>query len=290
MARIIQLTDFACPELDVYARLTEPQLRSRLEPEMGIFIAESPKVISQALAAGCKPLSFLMEHRRLSGPVSVLLEQCGDVPVYVGARALLEQLTGYALTRGVLCALRRPPLPEWEQICNGVRRLVVLENVVDAVNVGAIFRAAAALNVDAVLLGPSCCDPLSRRALRVSMGTVFQIPWAYAGADGSGWPRQCFDRLREQGFRVAAMALRGDKVVRLDDPELAAEPKLAIVLGNEGEGLPLETIAASDYTVRIPMSGGVDSLNVAAAGAVAFWQLCALHNAERQGEETGPIL
>ena len=272
MANLIEITTLALPELDVFARLTEAQLRSRVEPEKGIFIAESPKVIARALDAGCEPLSFLMERRQIEGQARDILARCGDVPVYTGARELLQELTGYALTRGVLCAMRRPRLPEVEVLCADARRVAVLEGIVDATNVGAIFRSAAALNLDAVLVTPSCCDPLCRRAVRVSMGTVFQVPWTCIGTEAAHWPQPGLARLQALGFKTAAMALC-DASVPIDDPRLMAEEKLAIVLGTEGDGLAKRTIAGCDYTVRIPMAHDVDSLNVAAASAVAFWQL-----------------
>ena len=272
MAQIIEITDLSRPELDVYLRLTEAQLRCRLEPEKGIFIAESPTVIGLALENGCQPLSLLMERRFIDGKASEIIRRCGEIPVYTGERELLAGLTGYELSRGVLCAMRRPQPARFEALCTGARRVAVLESIVDATNVGAIIRSAAALGIDAVLLTPNCCDPLNRRAVRVSMGTVFQIPWAYIGQNAGEWPHPGIDRLREMGFRTAAMALRED-AVPIDDPRLAAEEKLAIVLGTEGTGLARTTIADCDYTVRIPMQHGVDSLNVAAASAVAFWQL-----------------
>ena len=272
MANIIEIRDLSAPGLDVYARLTEAQLRNRLEPEKGIFIAESPKVILRALDAGIQPLSLLMERKQIDGPARDVLARCGDAPVYTADREVLAGLTGYALTRGVLCAMRRPALPGVEQLCAGARRVAVLEGIVDSTNVGAIFRSAAALHMDAVLLTPSCCDPLCRRAVRVSMGTVFQVPWGRIGQDAADWPDAGLARLNRLGFATAAMALSDDSV-RIDDPRLAAEPRLAIVLGTEGDGLAPRTIAGCDYTVRIPMSHGVDSLNVAAASAVAFWEL-----------------
>ena len=278
MARVIEITDPAAPELDLFARLTQAQLRSRLEPEKGIFIAESPKVIAAALDGGCVPVALLMERRKLEGQAA-LLARCGDIPAYTAERAVLEQLTGYALTRGVLCAMRRPRLPAAEEVCAGARRLAVLENIVDATNVGALFRSAAALGMDAVLVTPSCCDPLCRRAVRVSMGTVFQIPWACIGETAADWPQAGLARLRRMGFATAAMAL-DERAVSIDDPRLAAEERLALVLGTEGDGLSRHTVAACDYTVRIPMTHGVDSLNVAAAGAVAFWQLRASRRAD----------
>lgn len=272
MPNIQEITDFSSPALEVFARLTETQLRNRLEPEKGIFIAESPKVIARALDAGYEPVSFLMERRHIEGQARGLLVRCGHVPVYTADGSLLAGLTGYRLTRGVLCAMRRPRLPGVEELCGDARRVAVLENIVDATNVGAIFRSAAALNMDAVLVTPSCCDPLNRRAVRVSMGTVFQIPWTRIGSEPADWPRPGVERLRGLGFRIAAMAL-SEEALSLDDPRLPAEEKLAVVLGTEGDGLAPSTVAASDYTVRIPMSHGVDSLNVAAASAVAFWQL-----------------
>jgi tRNA G18 (ribose-2'-O)-methylase SpoU len=272
MPNIIEITDLARPELDVFARLTEAQLRNRLEPEKGIFIAESPKVIEVALNAGCEPVSFLMERRHLAGDAQGILARCGAVPVYTGESELLAGLTGFRLTRGVLCAMRRPQQPTPEALCAGASRVAVLEGIVDATNIGAIFRSAAALHMDAVLLTPTCCDPLNRRAVRVSMGTVFQVPWARLGSEAAEWPQQGLARLKKLGFHTAAMAL-SDTAVSIEDARLAAEPKLAIVLGTEGDGLAHETIAACDDTVRIPMSHGVDSLNVAAASAVAFWQL-----------------
>lgn len=272
MLNIIEISDFAAPELDVFARLTETQLRSRLEPEKSIFIAENPKVIALALDAGCKPVSLLMERKQLAGQGQAVIARCGEIPVYTADSALLERLTGFQLTRGVLCAMRRPVLPDFEQICAGARRVAVLENIADATNVGAIFRSAAALGIDAVLLTPACCDPLCRRAVGVSMGTVFQVPWARIGSEAADWPQPGMLRLRELGFRSAAMAL-SDSAVGIDDPQLMAQEKLAIVLGTEGNGLSHSTIAQCDYTARIPMSHMVDSLNVAAASAVAFWQL-----------------
>ena len=272
MANIIEITDFASPELDVFARLTEGQLRSRREPSKGVFIAESAKVIGHALDAGYQPLSLLMERRQIDGPARDIIARCGDVPVYTADRDLLAGLTGYQLTRGVLCAMRRPKLPGVEELCANARRVVVLEGIVDSTNIGAIFRSAAALSMDAVLVTPSCSDPLYRRAVRVSMGTVFQIPWTRIGEDASEWPQPGLKRLRAMGFKTAAMAL-SDTAVSIEDPRLRGEEKLAIVLGTEGDGLAKSTIAHCDYTVCIPMSHGVDSLNVAAASAVAFWQL-----------------
>lgn len=272
MPNIIEITDFAAPELDVYARLTEAQLLNRQEPEQGLFIAESPKVIDRALDAGYVPVSLLLERKHIAGQASGVIARCGDVPVFTAETEMLTELTGFRLTRGVLCAMRRPPLPSVEAVCAGARRITILENIMNPTNVGAIFRSAAALGIDAVLLTPACSDPLYRRAARVSMGTVFQVPWTYLGSDCAEWPHPGMERLRALGFRTAAMAL-SDNAVSIADPQLMAEEKLAIVLGTEGDGLAAGTIADCDYTVRIPMSHGVDSLNVAAASAVAFWQL-----------------
>ena len=272
MPNIIEITDFHAPELDPYARLTQNQLRNRLEPEKGIFIAESPKVIDRALDAGYKPVSLLMERKQITGPAAGILSRCGDAPVYTADREMLAELTGFELTRGVLCAFRRPAPRPVEELCKNARRVAVLEGIVDSTNVGAIFRSAAALNMDAVLINPSCCDPLCRRAVRVSMGTVFQVPWGQLGETPADWPEKGMDILHSLGFKTAAMAL-SDRSVSIDDEQLAKEPKLAIVLGTEGDGLAAGTVASCDYTVKIPMSHGVDSLNVAAASAVAFWQL-----------------
>ena len=272
MPNIIEITDFHAPELDPYARLTQNQLRNRLEPEKGIFIAESPKVIDRALDAGYKPVSLLMERKQITGPAAGILSRCGDAPVYTADREMLAELTGFELTRGVLCAFHRPAPRPVEELCRDARRVAVLEGIVDSTNVGAIFRSAAALNMDAVLINPSCCDPLCRRAVRVSMGTVFQVPWGQLGETPADWPEKGMDILHSLGFKTAAMAL-SDRSVSIDDEQLAKEPKLAIVLGTEGDGLAAGTIASCDYTVKIPMSHGVDSLNVAAASAVAFWQL-----------------
>ena len=272
MPNIIEITDFHAPELDPYARLTQNQLRNRLEPEKGIFIAESPKVIDRALDAGYKPVSLLMERKQITGPAAGILSRCGDAPVYTADREMLAELTGFELTRGVLCAFRRLAPRPVEELCKNARRVAVLEGIVDSTNVGAIFRSAAALNMDAVLINPSCCDPLCRRAVRVSMGTVFQVPWGQLGETPADWPEKGMDILHSLGFKTAAMAL-SDRSVSIDDEQLAKEPKLAIVLGTEGDGLDAGTIASCDYTVKIPMSHGVDSLNVAAASAVAFWQL-----------------
>lgn len=274
MPNVIEISDFLSPDLDVFARLTEAQLRSRFEPEKGVFIAESPKVIGLALDAGCQPISLLMERKHIAGQAHDIIARCGDIPVYTADRSLLAGLTGFQLTRGVLCAMRRPQLSGVEALCAGARRVAVLEGIADSTNVGAIFRSAAALDIDTVLLTPSCCDPLCRRAVRVSMGTIFQVPWTRIGSEPSAWPRQGIARLRKLGFKTVAMAL-SDTAVSIEDPQLAAEEKLAIVLGTEGNGLAPRTIADCDYTACIPMSHHVDSLNVAAASAVAFWQLSA---------------
>ena len=252
------------PRVEVYSTLTEAQLRRRLEPEKGIFIAESPKVIDVALRAGYEPLSLLCERRHIEGDAADIIRRCGDIPVYTGERGLLAQLTGYTLTRGVLCAMRRPLLPTVEQVCHDAHRLVIIEGVTDTTNIGAIFRSAAALGIDGVLLTPDSCDPLNRRAVRVSMGSVFLVPWT--------WLQGGAQSLHEYGFRTVAMALTDDSV-SIDDPCLTAEPRLAIIMGTEGDGLPHNTISSADYVARIPMAHGVDSLNVAAAAAVAFWQL-----------------
>ena len=271
IAQIMEIKDFNAPELDVYARLTENQLLNRHEPEKGIFIAESPKVIERALESGCVPLSFLVEHRHLETQARELLERCPEVPVYTAEFDVLTQLTGFKLTRGMLCAMRRPKLPDPEEICQKADRLVILENVVNPTNVGAIFRSAAALHMDGILLTPGCSNPLYRRAARVSMGTVFQIPWTFLN-DGFAWLDTGLEKLRRLGFCTVAMALSEDSV-SIDDPVLMKEEKLAVILGTEGDGLASSTIADCDYTVRIPMSHNVDSLNVAAASAVAFWEL-----------------
>lgn len=272
MANIIEITDFTAPELDVYARLTEAQLLNREEPAKGLFIAESPKVIERALDAGCIPVSLLMERKHIDGQAKDVIARCGDIPVYTSDLDILTKLTGFQLTRGVLCAMRRPQLKSVEAVVKDTRRIVILENVMNPTNVGAIFRSAAALGMDAVLLTPGCSNPLYRRAARVSMGTVFQIPWTFIGSEMADWPGPGMEKLRALGFKTAAMALRSDSI-SIDDPALLAEEKLAIVLGSEGDGLTNDTIADCDYTVLIPMYHGVDSLNVAAASAVAFWQL-----------------
>ena len=261
---IIEISSLSHPGVEVFSTLTEIQLRNRIEPDKGIFIVESPKVIRRALDAGYEPLAILCEQRHIIGDAADIIERCGELPVYTGSRELLAELTGYVLTRGVLCAMRRPVSRSMEEVCQEARRVVVIDSVVDVTNIGAIFRSAAALGIDAVLLTRNSCEPLNRRAVRVSMGSVFFVPWTWM--DGS------LSELRNLGFRTAAMALT-DNSISIDNPILAVEPKLAIVMGNEGDGLPCETIAEADYVVRIPMSHGVDSLNVAAAAAVAFWQL-----------------
>ena len=273
MPNIIEITDLGAPQLAPYVRLTEAQLKNRLHPEVGLFIAESPKVIGYALDAGYAPVSLLMERKHITGKAAALLLRVGDAPVYTADGDVLRALTGYPLTRGVLCAMRRRPLPPVEAICGDARRVAVLEGIVDATNIGAIFRSAAALGVDGVLLTPTACDPLNRRAVRVSMGTVFQVPWTILGETPADWPEAGLARLGALGFRSVALALSED-ALDIDDPRLAAEPRLALVLGTEGDGLAPEIVARCDYTARIPMAHGVDSLNVAAAGAVAFWELC----------------
>lgn len=273
MGNRIEIRDFAAKELDVYARLTEAQLLNRDRPGEGLFIAESPKVVMRALDAGYEPVSILTEDRHINGEAREVLARCPDIPVYTAPFEVLTQLTGYKLTRGLLCAMRRRDLPRAEELCRNARRIAVLENVMNPTNVGAVIRSAAALNMDAVLLTPGCSNPLYRRAARVSMGTVFQIPWTFLGEEEAGaWPREGMGYLKSLGFSTASMALH-DESVDIDDPVLRQEEKLALILGTEGEGLQEETIAASDHTIKIPMSHGVDSLNVAAASAVAFWEL-----------------
>lgn len=261
---LIEITSLDHPGVEIFSTLTEAQLRNRLEPEKGVFIAESPKVIRVALDAGYEPTALLCERKHLTGDASDILARCPDIPVYTGERELLARLTGYVLTRGVLCAMRRPRMKSVEEICEDARRIVIIKGVTDTTNIGAIFRSAAALGIDAVLLTPDSCDPLNRRAVRVSMGSVFLIPWT--------WIDTPLSDLRRLGFRTAAMALSDDSIP-LDAPVLKQEPRLALIMGTEGDGLPHDTIAEADYTVRIPMAHGVDSLNVAAASAVAFWEL-----------------
>ena len=275
MPNIIEITDFHAPELDIYARYTEGQLLNRHEPEKGIFIAESPLVIGRALDGGCQPISILVEDRQAEHQAKEIIGRCDqickNIPVFTAPFEVLTELTGFKLTRGLLCAMHRPPHPSVEQVCRNARRVAVLENVVNPTNIGAIFRSAAALGMDAVLLTPGCSNPLYRRAIRVSMGTVFQIPWTFFD-EKTEWKTEGIRSLKAMGFKTAAMALREDSF-DIDDPHLMAEEKLAVVLGTEGDGLASETIADCDYTVCIPMAHGVDSLNVAAASAVAFWQL-----------------
>ena len=272
MARFVEIKDLSAPELDVFVRLTGAQLRNKLEPDKALFVAESPTVIEVALNSGCVPVSMLTDERLIGGAVERLLPKLGDIPIYTAPRDVLKELTGFELTRGALCAMRRPSLPSVEDICKNARRVAVFEEIADSTNIGALFRSAAAFEIDAVLLTPTCCDPLCRRSVRVSMGTLFQVPWTRIGECESDWPRKGLERLNALGFKTAAMAL-SDNSVSIDDKRLMAEEKLAIVLGTEGNGLKNETIAKCDYTVKIPMAHGVDSLNVAAAGAVAFWQL-----------------
>ncbi len=272
MPDIIEITDLGAPELDVYARLSEVQLLRYYEPKPGLFIAESPNVILRALDAGYEPVSLLLEKKHVDGQAKEVVARCEQVPVYTAELEILTKLTGFQLTRGVLCVMRRQALPTIEEICVEAKRIAVLENVMNPTNVGAIFRSAAALGMDAVLLTDGCSDPLYRRAARVSMGTVFQVPWTFLDCKTGTWPGQAMNRLKTLGFKTAAMALTDDSV-SIDNPDLIAEEKLAIVLGTEGDGLADNTIANCDYTVKIPMSHGVDSLNVAAASAVAFWQL-----------------
>jgi tRNA G18 (ribose-2'-O)-methylase SpoU len=262
---IINIENLNTPGVEVFASLTEAQLRNRLDPANALFIAESPKVIDVALNAGYEAVSLLCEERHIAGDAKSIIERCGDIPVFTGSRELLASLTGYTLTRGVLCAMRRPIEKSVENVCHDARRVVVIDGVVDTTNIGAIFRSAAALGIDAVLLTPSSCDPLNRRSVRVSMGSVFLVPWTWLPADG-------YDTLHRLGFKTAAMAL-SDNSVSIDDSRLMAEPRLAIIMGTERDGLAKEVIASADYVAKIPMSHCVDSLNVAAASAVAFWQL-----------------
>lgn len=268
---ILKVTSLDDTNLKIYTSLTQAQLRNRLEPEKGIFIAESPKVIGTALDCVYQPLSMLTEERHINGDAREVIARCGNIPVYTAERELLSSLTGYELTRGVLCAFRRPLPKTPEEVTKGASRIAVLEDIADSTNIGAIFRSAAALGIDAVLITPSCCDPLCRRAIRVSMGTVFQIPWAQAGADYADWHSHGAELLKNLGFKSAAMALSDDSI-SVDNPALKTEPRLALVLGTEGDGLAKHTIASCDYTVRIPMQNGVDSLNVASAAALAFWE------------------
>jgi len=277
MAQFIEIRDFKDPELDVYARLSENELVHRDRPMDGLFIAESPKVVERALNAGYEPVSMLLETKHIQGEASSILERVGDIPVYTAELSVLKDLTGFPLTRGVLCAMHRKELPAAEKILSGARQVAVLEEIVNPTNLGAIFRSAAAMNVDAVLLTHGCSDPLYRRAIRVSMGNVFLIPWTFLPEED--WPEKTIDRLKKDGFATAALALKEDSV-KLDDPCLHHYEKMALVLGTEGEGLADATIEACDHTVMIPMSHGVDSLNVAAASAVAFWELCRRNKSE----------
>ncbi|MBD5358456.1 MAG: RNA methyltransferase [Bacteroides sp.] len=264
MSNVIEITSLNHPGIEIFATLTEAQLRNRIDPQKGIFIAESPKVINTALSAGHEPLAILCERRHITGDAADIISQCGNIPVYTGERELLSALTGYTLTRGVLCAMRRPMPPAVSEICRNARRIAVIDGVTDTTNIGAIFRSAAALGIDAVLLTPTSCDPLNRRAIRVSMGSVFLVPWT--------WLDSPISSLKDDGFTTVALALTDDSI-SIDNPELCSRQKLAIILGTEGDGLAKEVIADADLTAKIPMAHGVDSLNVAAASAVAFWQL-----------------
>ena len=277
MSNIIEITDLNDPRLDAFVRLTGHQLRNKLEPEAGVFIVESPIAIDAALNAGCEPLALLTERKYVHGRMAELIDRVGDVPVYAAPHEVLAGLTGFELTRGALCAMRRPGPRDWRELCRNARRVAILENIVDTTNLGAIFRCAAGLGIDAVLLTPECCDPLCRRAVRVSMGTVLMVPFARIGerpdnTAAENWPEAALSALRDEGFKTVAMALRND-TVDIDDPVLKQADKLAILLGNEGSGLSDATIRSCDYTVRIPMAAGVDSLNVAAAAAIAFFAL-----------------
>ncbi len=274
MSNFKKITDFSAPELDIFVRLTGPELRRSVEGEQGIFIAESPTVIEVALNSGCEPIALLTDERLINGAVKNIIERLGDVPIYIAEKEVLSCLTGFELTRGALCAMRRPAPRPLSELLESAKRIAVLEEIADSTNIGALFRSAAALNIDAVLITPTCCDPLCRRAVRVSMGTVFQVPFGKIGEKPSDWPEWGMKRLSELGFKTVAMALR-DNTVNIDSEALKKEEKLAIILGTEGTGLKKSTVSACDYTVKIPMSGGVDSLNVAAAGAIAFWELAA---------------
>ncbi len=274
MQNFKKITDFSAPELDIFVRLTGPELRRSAEGERGIFIAESPTVIEVALNSGCEPIALLTDERLINGAVKNIIERLGDTPIYIAEKEVLSQLTGFELTRGALCAMHRPEPKSAEELCKASTRIAVLEAVADSTNIGAIFRSATALGIDAVLITPTCCDPLCRRAVRVSMGTIFQVPFAKIGERQEDWPSAGMEKLRAWGFKTVAMALT-DRTVAINDESLGREKKLAIILGTEGAGLKKETIDSADYTVKIPMSHGVDSLNVGAAGAVAFWELCA---------------
>jgi tRNA G18 (ribose-2'-O)-methylase SpoU len=276
MSNIIKITSLDLPELDIFSKLTGAQLRNKLEPEKALFIAESPTVIEVALNAGCRPIAFLGDERLLNSAVTKIIDRLSSldetIPIYLASREVLSTLTGFELTRGALCAMKRPSMPTVEDICKGARRIAVFESITDTTNIGALFRSAAALAIDAVLVTPTCCDPLARRAVRVSMGTVFQVPWTKIGEAKEDWPEKGLAQLNSLGFKTVAMALTDDSV-SIDDEGLMREERLAIILGTEGDGLSKSTIAKTDYTAKIPMSHGVDSLNVAAAGSVAFWQL-----------------
>ena len=272
MQNIIKIDNFDDPRLDLFVRLTGAQLRSKLEPEKGVFIAESPTVIEVALDSGCEPIALLTDEKLINGAVEKIIERCGDVPIYSATKDVLEGLTGFALTRGALCAMKRPVMPTLPELLSHARTVAVLENIADSTNIGAIFRSAAALGVDAVLVTPDCCDPLCRRAVRVSMGTIFRVPWGVIGESQADWRENGVQLLQSHGFKTAAMALN-ENSVNIDDPELMKEEKIAVILGTEGTGLAKSTIENSDYTVMIPMQNEVDSLNVAAAGVIAFWQL-----------------
>ena len=272
MSEIIRIEDFSDPRLDLFVRLTGAQLRSKFEPEKGVFIAESPTVIEVALDSGCEPVALLTDERLINGSVEKIIKRCDGVPIYAATREVLEQLTGFALTRGALCAMRRPAQPTLGELLEDAKTVAVLENIADSTNIGAIFRSAAALGVDAVLVTPDCCDPLCRRAVRVSMGTIFRVPWGVIGESQADWRENGVKLLQSHGFKTAAMALN-ENSVNIDDEALMKEEKVAVILGTEGTGLAKSTIENSDYTVMIPMQNEVDSLNVAAAGAIAFWQL-----------------
>ena len=272
MSEIIRIEDFSDPRLDLFVRLTGAQLRSKLEPEKGVFIAESPTVIEVALDSGCEPVALLTDERLINGSVEKIIKRCDGVPIYAATREVLEQLTGFALTRGALCAMRRPAQPTLGELLKDAKTVAVLENIADSTNIGAIFRSAAALGMDAVLVTPDCCDPLCRRAVRVSMGTIFRVPWGVIGESQADWRENGVKLLQSHGFKTAAMALN-ENSVNIDDEALMKEEKVAVILGTEGTGLAKSTIENSDYTVMIPMQNEVDSLNVAAAGVIAFWQL-----------------
>lgn len=272
MSEIIRIDDFSDPRLDLFVRLTGAQLRSSIESERGVFIAESPTVIEVALDSGCEPIALLTDERLINGSVEKIIERCEGVPVYTAKKDVLEKLTGFALTRGALCAMQRPKMPTLDELLKDAKTVAVLENIADSTNIGAIFRSAAALGVDAVLVTPDCCDPLCRRAVRVSMGTIFRVPWGVIGESQADWRERGVRLLQSHGFKTAAMALN-ENSVNIDDEALMSEERVAVILGTEGTGLAKSTIENSDYTVMIPMQNEVDSLNVAAAGVIAFWQL-----------------